>query len=162
MIGIVAENTEGRGTENEMRSFHYRQSNPSRGEDAAKLPVREKRNLSVQLSKICYEPVGTVGDLSRRFTPRATIAEDIPVGVVLADVHCAPTFVITIVPFGEVWFDFSALTQSNQSASHLCPLTWAAEHMDEFCAAQSFSKLARFLFAMFGQRNVCATGVLVG
>ncbi len=102
MIGIVAKNAERCGTENEMRAFHYRQSNPSRGEDAAKLAVREKRDLSVQLSKICYEPVGTVGDLSRRFTPRATIAEDIPVGAVLAEVYRTPTFVNTIVPFGEV------------------------------------------------------------
>jgi hypothetical protein len=124
--------------------------------------VRKEGDFSIQLSKVRYEPVGTIGDLSRRFTPRATIAEDVPVGAALADVLRAPTFVITIVPFGEVWFDFSALTQSNQSASHLCPLTWAAEHMDEFCAAQSFSKLARFLFAMFGQRNVCATGMLMG
>jgi hypothetical protein len=145
-----------------MRAFHYRESNPSRGDDAPKLTVRKEGDFSIKLSKVRYEPVGTIGDLSRRFTPRATIAEDVPVGAALADVLRAPTFVITIVPFGEVWFDFSALTQSNQSASHLCPLTWAAEHMDEFCAAQSFSKLARFLFAMFGQRNVCATGVLVG
>jgi hypothetical protein len=100
--------------------------------------------------------------LSGHFTPGTTVAEDIPVRSALANVRRTPSFVIAIVPFGEVWFDFSALTQSNQSASHLCPLTWAAEHMDEFCAAQSFSKLARFLFAMFGQRNVCATGMLMG
>jgi hypothetical protein len=126
------------------------------------LAVREERDLSVQLSKICYEPVGAVGNLSGRFTSGATIAEDIPVGSDLANVHRAPSFVITVVPFGEVWFDFRILTQSNQCASPLCPTTRTAEHMGESGATQSLSKLSRFLFAMFGQRNLCATGVLVG
>jgi len=150
MIGIVAENAERSGTENEMRAFHYRESNPSRGDDAPKLTVRKEGDFSIKLSKVRYEPVGTIGDLSRRFTPRATIAEDIPVGAALADVHRAPTFVITIVPFGEVRLDFRILTQSNQSTSPLCPTTRAAEHMDEFCATQSLSKLSGLLFAMFG------------
>jgi hypothetical protein len=33
--------------------------------------------------------------------------------------------------------------------------------VDEFGATQSLSKLSRFLFPMFGQRNVCATGMLM-
>ncbi len=162
MIGIIAENAERCGAENEMRAFPYRQSNPSRGEDAAKLAVRKKSDLSVQLSKICDEPVGTAGDLSRRFTSRATIAEDTPVGVLLADVDGAPTFVIAIVPFGEVGFDFNALTQANQRTRPLGPPTWTAEHMNEFGAAQSLSKLSRLLFAVFRQRDIGAARVLMG
>jgi len=100
MIGIVTENTERSGTENEMRSFHYRQSNPSRGKDAAKLAVREKRDLSVQLSKICYEPVGAVGNLSGHFTSGTTVAENIPVRSSLANVRRARPFVIAVVPLG--------------------------------------------------------------
>jgi hypothetical protein len=162
MIGIVAENAERRGTQDEMWSFNHWQSNPSSGENAPKLAVREERDFSVQLSKMRYQPVGTLGNLSGRFTSGATIAKDIPIRSALANVYRAPPFVIAIVPFGQVRFDFSALTQSNQRTRPLCPPTWAAEHMDEFCATQSFSKLARFLFAVFGQRNICATGMLVG
>lgn len=161
MIGIVTENAERRGAQHKMRPIDYWQSNPSRSEDAPKLAVREERDFSVQLSKMRYEPVGTVGDLSRRFTSGATVAEDIPVGTALANVRRALTFVFAIVPFGQIRFDFSPLTQSNQCTSPLCPPSRAAEHVDEFGATQSLSKLSRFLFPMFGQRNVCATGMLM-
>jgi hypothetical protein len=162
MIGIVTENAERRGTQHEMRSVNDRQSNPSRSEDAPKLAMREERDLSVQLSKMGYEPVGAVGNLSGSFTPGTTVAEDIPVRSALANVRRARAFVITIVPFGEVWLDFHILTQSNQSTSPLCPTTRATERIGESGTTQSPSKLSRFLFAMFGQRNVCATGMLVG
>jgi hypothetical protein len=145
-----------------MRAFDHWQSNPSRGEDASKLTVRKKGDFSVQLSKVRYESVGAVGNLSGRFTTGATVAEDIPVGSDLANVHRASSFIITVVPFGEVRLDFSALNQSSQCTSPLCPPTRAAEHMDEFGAAQSFSKVSRFLFPMFSQRDICTTGMLVG
>jgi hypothetical protein len=109
-----------------------------------------------------YEPVGAVGNLSGRFTSGATITEDIPVGSDLANVHRAASFVITVVPFGEVRLDFSILTQSNQFTRSLCPPTRTAEDMNKFCAAQPRSKLSRLFFTMFGQRDICATGMLVG
>jgi hypothetical protein len=34
--------------------------------------------------------------------------------------------------------------------------------MAKFCATQSLSQVSCFLFAMFGQRNICASGMLVG
>ena len=162
MVGIVAENAERRGAQHEMRSIDYWQSNPPRSQNAAKLAVREERDLSVQLSKICYEPVCTVGNLSGHFTSGTPVTEDIPVRSTLANVRRAPSFVITIVPLGEVRLDFRILTQSNQSTSPLCPTTRAAKHMGESSATQSLSKLSRFVFAMFSQGNVCATGMLVG
>jgi hypothetical protein len=33
--------------------------------------------------------------------------------------------------------------------------------MNEFGATQSLPELSRLLFAMFGQGNICATGMLV-
>jgi len=161
MIRIVFKNAERRGIQHEMETFRYGQSNPSRGEDATELTVREERDFSVQLSQMGYEPIGAGGNLSGRFTPGATIAEDIPVRPDLANVHGASSLVIAIVPFGEVRFDFRIPLQSNHGTSPPCPPTRAAEHMDEFGAAQSLSQLSRFLFAMSGQRDICATGVLV-
>jgi hypothetical protein len=96
-----------------MRSVAYWQSNPSRSEDASKLAVRKESDFSVQIPKTGYEPVGTVGYLSRHFTSRTTVAEDIPIRTFLANVRRAPSFIIPVIPFSEVQLDFSALTQAN-------------------------------------------------
>ena len=108
-----------------------------------------------------YEPVGAVGNLSGRFPAGAPITEDIPVGMILTNVHRARSFVIAVIPFREVRFDCYTPVQSSQRASPPCPPTRAAEHLREGGAPQSFSELSRFLFAMFGQRNICATGMLM-
>ena len=135
MVSIVAKNAERCGTQHEMGTFAHWQSNPSRGQDAPKVAVREERDFSVQLPKMGYESVGAVGNLSGRFTPGATVAENIPIRSALANVHGASSLVISIVPFGEIRFDFRIIIQSNQGTSPLCPSTRAAEHMDEFGAA---------------------------
>jgi hypothetical protein len=100
MVGVVAENAERCGTEHEMRPFEDWQSNPSRSQDAPELAVREKRYISVHRPKAGNEPVGAVGNLRGYFTLRATIPEDIPIRSFFTNVHSAPSFVITVVPFG--------------------------------------------------------------
>jgi hypothetical protein len=92
-----------------MGAVANRQSNPSRGEDAPKLPVREQGDLSVQLTKVRNKPVGSVGNLPGRLTPGAAVEKDIPIGTFFVNVRGASSLVSTIIPFGEVWFAFSAL-----------------------------------------------------
>ena len=145
-----------------MRPLDHWQSNPARSEDAPKLTVRKERDLSVQVPKTGDESIGPVGNSPGCFTPGATVSENIPIGPDLADVHGAPTFVITVVPFSEVRLDFGAPTQGNQCTGPLSPSARATEHMGEFGVAQSLPKLSCFLFAMFGQRNVGASRMLVG
>jgi hypothetical protein len=62
--------------------------------------MREERDLSIQLAKPNDESVGAVRNLTGRFTPRATIAEDIPIRSLFANVRGATSFVVTIVPLG--------------------------------------------------------------
>jgi len=109
MVRVVAENTQRRSSYDKMRAVANRQSNPSRGEDAPKLPVREQGDLSVQLPKLLNKPVGSVGNLPGRLTPGATVEENIPIGTVFANVRGASSLVRTIIPFGQVWFAFCAL-----------------------------------------------------
>jgi len=145
-----------------MRALNYGQADPSRSEDASKLTVREQRDISVQLPQMGYEPICAAGNLSRRLAPGATITEDIPVGPAPANVRGASSFVIAIVPFGEVHFDFRVLIQSNQGTCPPGPPARAAEHMPKFGAAQSFSQLLCFPFTVLGQRNIRAARMLVG
>jgi hypothetical protein len=118
-------------------------------------------NLSIQPPKPSDKAVGTVGNLGGRFTPRATIPKDIPIGPLLADVWSATSFVIAIIPFSQIRFNFKSSIRRNQSACPLRSLTRATEDADESDVLQPFSKLKGFLLAMFGQRNICSTSVLV-
>jgi hypothetical protein len=55
-----------------------------------------------------------------------------------------------------------ARIRRNQSTCLLGSLTWAAKYTSKLVATQTYPKLARLFFAMFGQWNICVAGVLVG
>jgi hypothetical protein len=69
-----------------MPPSNCRQADPSCGEGAAELAMREERDVALQRLKTGDEPIGAVGDLPGRFTARATISKHIPVRPLLANV----------------------------------------------------------------------------
>jgi hypothetical protein len=79
-----------------MLPFDRRHSNPSRGQDASKLAMREERDVAFQLVKMGDEPISTVGNLRGRFAARTTVPKHVPVWMLLANVHGALYFVIAI------------------------------------------------------------------
>jgi hypothetical protein len=85
-----------------MLPFDRRQSDPSCGQDAPELTVREERDVSVQRAKMCDDPISAVGNLCRHFTARTAVPEHNPVRSPFANVHGALSFVIAVVPFRQV------------------------------------------------------------
>ena len=102
MAGFVAENAERRRAERKMPPFDRRQADPSRGEYASELAMREERDVALQRLKMGDEAIGAGGDLLGRFTARTTIPKHIPVRSLLANVYGAPSFVVAIVPLGQI------------------------------------------------------------
>jgi hypothetical protein len=100
--------------------------------------------------------------LAGHFTAGTTVAKDIPIRSLFANVRRASSFIVAIVPLGQIRIDFNVRIRRNQGACPLGSKTRATEDADEFGATQALIELTRLFFAMFGQRNIGSTSVLVG
>ncbi len=145
-----------------MLAFEHRQSDPSRGQDAPELAVREKRDVSVQCVKMCDEPISTIGNLCGHFTARTSVPKHIPVRSHFANVHGALSFVIAVVPFRQVRFNLGRRPQPGELTRSSRALPRAGQHTSKLDPPEAWSKFACLVFAMRSQWNVRATGVLAG
>ena len=159
VVGVEGENAERRRAEGEMPCFGHRQSDPARGQHAADLAVSEECDISVQRAQAGDEAIGAVGNLRRHFTARTTIAIDIPVGPLLEDLQGTQSFVIAIVPFGEVGFCFRGSIQTGQLAGLPRALERTGEDMIKRDVPEALGKLTGLFLAICGQRYVRTTGV---
>ncbi len=162
MVRVVAQDAQRRGAEREVGAIEDGQANPARAEDAPELAMGEERDSPVELTRPGEKSIGAVGGLLGHFSRRATVPENVPAGAPLANILRAPSFVIAIIPFGELRFDFRFLVESNQRTGFSGALAGAAQHPGERNATQTLSQLLGLGFAVCGQRNVGASGVLMG
>ena len=158
----MAENAERCHAKRKMLPFDRRQSDPSRGQDAPELAVREERDVSVQRAEMCDEPIGTVGNLCGHFTARTTVPEHIPVRSLFAYVYGALSFVIAVVPFRQVRFNLGRRPQPGQLIRSSRALPRAGQHTRKLDLPEAWSKFARLVLASRGQRNVRKARVLAG
>ena len=105
MAGFKAKNAERCGAQHEMLTVEGRHADPSSGQDAPELAVREERDVAAQSEKTCDEPIGAIGHLRGRLATWTTVSKHIPIWSFLANVRRAPPFVLAIVPFGQVRLD---------------------------------------------------------
>jgi len=75
VAGFVAQNAERGRSQRKVLPFNRRRPDPSRGEDAPELAMREERDVAFQRLKLRNEPTGAGGNLRRRFTAGAAIPE---------------------------------------------------------------------------------------
>ena len=58
------------------------------------MAVREERDIIFQRAKAGNQPIGTLGYLVRRFTARTSLAKQIPVRLLRANVHGLQSLVV--------------------------------------------------------------------
>jgi len=97
-----------------MLRLPYPQSDPTRGQDAPEVAVREDGNIALQRPEPSNQPICAFGNLGRRFTARTSVSKDIPVRPCLANIYRALSFVVAIVPLRQIRFDFRNLIQPGQ------------------------------------------------
>ena len=85
-----------------MGAVNHGKPDPASSQDASKLAVGEKGNVSIHLAKASDEPIRTIGSLCGYFSPRTTVPIDIPARSLLVNIRRAPTLIVTIVPLGQV------------------------------------------------------------
>jgi hypothetical protein len=124
VVGVEGKNAERCRAEHEMLRFGHRQSDPARGQDTAELAVRKERDISVQRTQTSEKPIGTGGNLCGHFSVGAPVPTYIPVRPLVEDIQRALSFVIAIVPFGQVGFVFRGFTDAG---GWMCLLSCACD-----------------------------------
>jgi len=102
VAGFVAENAERRRAKRKMPPFDRRQADPSRGEYASELAMREERDVALQRLKMGDEAIGAGRRFARAFHRQDNHPETHSSPVALANVYGAPSFVVAIVPLGQI------------------------------------------------------------
>ena len=80
------------------------------------MPAREQQHVALNCAHPDYDVVRSRGHLSRRLTPWAAIAEQLPVGTLRLNLHGPPTLVLPVVPFHEIAVDFGLRSETRQFA----------------------------------------------
>src|ERR1700751_5791356 len=93
-------------------------------------------------------------DLFRKFSVRAAVTEQIPVGSFCTNLYGADTFVITVIPFDQIAIDFGYRAKACQFAGSHGALQWTRPHLRENQSGQPFSKTRGVALATLGQRQV--------
>src|SRR5208337_2595213 len=90
---------------------------PSGCKHPQEMAAREKQYIPLDQSEAAQHTVSPRAHLVRRFTSRAAIAEQLPVGPLSADLGRAPALIFPVVPFHQVAVDFDCGAQARQFTS---------------------------------------------
>src|SRR5262249_335634 len=104
--------------------------------------------------------ISTGANLFRRFSVRAAVSEQIPVGSLCMNLYGADTFVITVIPFDQIGIDFGDAPEACPFTGSRSSLQRAGQYFREDQSSQPFSKTRGVALAALGQRQVGKTGVL--
>jgi hypothetical protein len=122
--------------------------------------VRKERDVAAQQLKPGNEAVRAVGYLGRCFTVWTAVPKYIPIRAALANIHRALSFIVAVIPLGQVRFDLRLLVQSHQRAGLPGALPRAGQHRRKPDLMERWFELTRLVFTMRGQGKLRATGVL--
>src|SRR5262249_29709332 len=101
-------------------------------------------------------------DGGHRLAARAAVAEQLPVGVLLADVGGTPPFILAVVPFDQFRIDHRRRAEAGQLAGPPGALPGAGEDAGGGQPRQPFAEPDGVALAAPGQRDVGQAGVLAG
>jgi len=155
VAGFVAENAERRRAKRKMPPFDRRQADPSRGEYASELAMREERDVALQRLKMGDEAIGAGGDLLGRFTARTTIPNTFQSGRSLRMSTDAPVLRSRHSSNSDRSGSMTAKHRTRLARTFAGPLAagWVRTRAKLDFRRHGF-KFARLFFAMRSQRNV--------
>src|SRR5262249_46209022 len=99
------------------------------------------------------EAVGTQGDVFRRFTTGAAIAEEFPSRLLLQNLARPFPLVTAVVPFDQVQMDLRDMAEPSQRACLRGPLQGAGENPAEGKPVQALAQPSRVRFPAFIKRQ---------
>ena len=133
---------------------------PARGQDSQKMRARKQQDVTRRAASASHDAIGTVTDLTRRFSPRTTVPKQLPIGTLRTDLLATTPFILPVVPFNQIMVSFCFASETGQLTSSRRPLQGAREHLFESEVLQPPAQTLRVAFATFSERQVCEPGVL--
>jgi len=124
--------------------------------------MREEQHAARALVNSDNDLVCPGPDVARRFAFWTAIFEQAPGRLIRAYVSRCSSFVLAIIPFGQIWVDGRDRTEAGELTRASCPHERAGEHIADAQLVEFLLKRDRLLLAAPRQRNVAAARVLTG
>jgi hypothetical protein len=151
---FITQRTHAGRAQQEVSSGPRLKPHPSGGEHPQEVAARKKEHSRSGGSHPGQYEVSPHAHLVRRFTARATVAEQLPLRSRSKDLVCAETLVLTVVPFDQIAIDFGNCPEPGQLTCPYRALQWARKHLPEIQSSQSFSQCAGVLLAALRQWKI--------
>src|SRR6266576_1868257 len=151
---FITQRTHAGGAQQEVSSGRRFEHHPAGGEHPQEVAARKKEHSRSGGSHPGQYAVSPRTHLVRRFTARATVAEQLPLRPRSKDLVRAETLVLTVVPFDQIAIDFGNCPEPRQLTCPCGALQWARKNLSEIQSSQSFSERAGVLLAALRQWKI--------
>ena len=128
-----------------------------------KCPLENTSTLPLIAPTAIDDPVGSRTNLFGRFTTRASISKQLPIGALGVDLGRPLPFVFAVIPLHQIRAQLPPPRRTQparKSATARC--NGLVNTRRELNALQSFAKLPSVVFAALGQRQIGQASVLAG
>jgi hypothetical protein len=127
---------------------------PAGGEHAQEMPTRKKENIALNRAQPTHHAVGPGPDLIRRFSSRAAVAEQLPIGAILENLDRTATLILAVVPFQQIVIDRGLGSETSQLAGPGGALQGTGEDLRQPQSLQPLPETAGVALTTFGKRQV--------
>jgi hypothetical protein len=118
------------------------------------MPTRKEENIALNRAQPTHYAVGPGPDLIRRFSSRAAVAEQLPVGAILENLDGTATLILAVVPFQQIAIDRGLGPEAGQLAGPGGALQGTGEDQSEPQPLQPLSETAGVTLTTIGQGQV--------
>src|SRR5215831_10701906 len=153
-VVLVTQCTKARCAEQEVSAGCGRESEPPHRQYPQEMSAGKQQDIPLHRAHAAQHAIGALAHLFRRFSPWASVAENLPVRTLRVDFLAGQALVFAIVPFHQVGIRLGDSAKPGQFGGTGSALQWTRKHLGNRKACQPIPKLPSVLFATFGQWEV--------
>src|SRR4029079_10119916 len=114
------------------------------------MAARKEQRMACRRADAADDPIRTFADFMRRFASRAAVAEEFPIGTFCTNLSRTASFVLTIVPFDQVFINVSDWFEAGQFTGPGRTLQRTGQHLGKCQSLESFTKSSWGALATLG------------
>src|SRR5580765_1770618 len=133
---------------------------PADSQHSQNMPARKNQHIALDPTHATRDTLGPRSNLLRRFSIRAAVMEQLPVGVLRTNLRGSQTFELAVVPFDQIVIHFGDGSEAGEFAGASRTLQRTGENLCKSQSGQPFAKPASVAFPTLGQRHIGQSRVL--
>src|SRR4029078_13262120 len=118
------------------------------------MPARKEQRMACRRADAADDPIRTFAHLLRRFPAGAAVAEKFPIGPLRTKLSPTASFVLSIVPFDQVFINVSDWFEAGQFTGPGRTLQRTGQHLGKCQSLESFTKSSCGALATLGSRKL--------